>query len=510
MPVMSIDQRQDGHPISNNNSNEQEQKWPVDTLWICPNCKTKNYGQKCGICDTCKPTAIVCKCGHENAYNSQYCSACGAHLGKKKGSGKRIILLAVIGVLLLLVIGFFTVHIWTETTCAEPSVCIICGKKSYEVSNHSYGKWTVTVNPGCETAGEQSRKCSACGYIDKEEIPATGHSEGSWTKTVAPTCTSGGSEVLKCTVCGKGLKTRSVAALGHDYEKGYCKLCQKRDPDVIFGNSGSTQWNLTQDGILTFSGQGAMADYGFSGKQPWAAYAKQIKTVVVEKGVTGIGSGAFKGMTKLESVSLPESGLKKIGDAAFYGCSALKKINIPDSIYTVRDYTFKGCTSLGSVRLPKDLVKIGKGAFESCTALTYVFIPGEVEIISDWSFKGCSALVEVDMTWANATKIGENAFKKCSKLKKIALPSNIQVLGNSAFYGIGATSFTVPKTVTKIGAWCFARANLTTITFKGNAPKIGEGAFNKITLTGYYPKGNTTWTENVRKNYGGTITWKAN
>lgn len=270
-----------------------------------------------------------------------------------------------------------------------------------------------------------------------------------------------------------------------------------------------TQWELTSDGVMTFYGTGNMKNYDYDGGQPWSAYSDKIKTIVIEEGVTSIGSGAFKNLTKLESVTLPETGLTKIGEAAFYGCTSLKKMNIPDGLFTIHDYTFKNCWSLESIRLSKSLIKIGQGAFENCTALTYVFIPGDTEIIGSWSFKGCTGLEEVDMQWADATKIREGAFKNCSSLTEILLPADIRVLGDSCFYGIGAASFTVPATVTSVEAWCFARAKVSEIIFEGDAPAIGEGAFNKISFTAYYPEGNETWTDAVMQNYGGEIIWKA-
>ena len=282
--------------------------------------------------------------------------------------------------------------------------------------------------------------------------------------------------------------------------------------EIASGWSGYTQWTLTSDGVLTVYGSGNMKNYGYDyTKQPWAGYADMIKSLVIEEGVTAIGTGAFMNLTKLETVTLPDAELNKIGEAAFYGCTSLKAIDIPDTVYTVFDYTFKNCTSLADVRLSKVLIKIGQGAFESCTALDYVYIPGNTGIIGSWSFKGCTALTEVDMTWADANEIREGAFKNCCALTTIRLPSDIRILGDSCFYGIGATSFTIPATVTEVGPWCFARAyTLTRLTFKGNAPTIGEGAFNKITLTVLYPKGNTTWTASIMQNYGGTVTWKAN
>ena len=151
-----------------------------------------------------------------------------------------------------------------------------------------------------------------------------------------------------------------------------------------------------------------------------------------------------------------------------------------------------------------------QGAFENCTSLPYLYFPTNVEIIGSWSFKGCTGLKEVEMQWTDATEIREGTFKNCSKLTTIHLPAQVQTFDDSAFYGIGATTFTVPDTVTSIEAWCFARAySLKNIYFEGNAPTIGEGAFNKITLTAYYPKSNATWKPAIMQNYGGTVTWKA-
>lgn len=279
--------------------------------------------------------------------------------------------------------------------------------------------------------------------------------------------------------------------------------------EVASGWSGATRWNLNDHGVLTFRGKGNMRNYDWSGGQPWAAYGDQISAVVINDGVTAVGSGAFKDLTNLESVTLPAIGLKTIGEAAFYGCSALKELYIPDGVYTIWEYTFKNCTSLETVRLPATLIKIDQGAFEGCTAMTELFMPTNTQIIGAWSFKGCAALEEADLRWADATEIREGAFKNCSALRTIHLPTDIQILGDSCFYGIGASEFVVPATVTGIYPWCFARAALEKITFEGNAPTIGEGAFNKITLTACYPGDNTTWTADMTQDYGGSVTWMA-
>lgn len=281
--------------------------------------------------------------------------------------------------------------------------------------------------------------------------------------------------------------------------------------EIASGWSGDTRWTLTHDGVLTFRGSGRMKNYDWDGGQPWAAYADLITGVVVEAGVTAVGSGAFMDLSRLEQVTLPESGLETIGEAAFYGCDALRQIRIPEGVYTIWAYTFKNCASLEAVELPETLIKIDQGAFENCTALERVRLPGDTGIIGAWSFKGCTALREADMQAAAATGIREGAFKNCAALTTIHLPADLRTLGESCFYGIGAAGFTVPGTVTDIGGWCFARAYaMEEIVFEGDAPAIGEGAFNQITLTAKYPAGNATWTAEAMDNYGGTVTWMAN
>lgn len=289
-------------------------------------------------------------------------------------------------------------------------------------------------------------------------------------------------------------------------------------------------WTLTNIGQLTISGNGPMKEYDEKDELPWYEYSKQINQILIKEGVTTISPMAFYGMDLLESVSIPRglthlgdyafkncknlyhvwlpSTLKRIGESAFYGCQSMWSINIPEGIYTIWEYTFKNCTALKSIAFPKTLIKIDEGAFENCIRLYNLYFPEDLDIIGCWSFKGCTGLEYIRMKGTDVTEVREGAFKNCTALEDIQLPDNIEVLGDSCFYGIAATSFTVPATVTDIEPWCFARAySLKEMTFEGDAPTIGEGVFNKIELTAYYPILNDTWTEDVMKGYGGTVTW---
>ena len=109
------------------------------------------------------------------------------------------------------------------------------------------------------------------------------------------------------------------------------------------GDCGATEndhvtWSFNSNtGVLTISGNGAMADYAIITKNkvmhttaPWKAYDSDIKSVIIEPGVTKIGSHAFFMCNNLESVSIPE-GVTTIEDRAFWQTS-LKNITIPASV----------------------------------------------------------------------------------------------------------------------------------------------------------------------------------
>ncbi|GHT48325.1 hypothetical protein AGMMS49965_26510 [Bacteroidia bacterium] len=71
--------------------------------------------------------------------------------------------------------------------------------------------------------------------------------------------------------------------------------------------SGSTTVVLTDDGVLTVSGTGAMANY----PSPWNGTS--IKTLVINEGVTSIGDGAFSGCSRLTSVTIPDLKIRSFG-----------------------------------------------------------------------------------------------------------------------------------------------------------------------------------------------------
>ena len=91
----------------------------------------------------------------------------------------------------------------------------------------------------------------------------------------------------------------------------------------------------------------------------------------------------------------------------------------------------------------------------------------------------------------------------------IVFNGSIDSIGDYAFYDAdNLTSVEIPDGITSIGEGAFAECSgLEVITFTGDAPAIGTDAFKNVTATVYYPAVNPTWTADMMKQYGGTLTW---
>lgn len=122
---------------------------------------------------------------------------------------------------------------------------------------------------------------------------------------------------------------------------------------------------------LTISGAGVMVDYDsdfYRGvgepvtTAPWKSYYRTTENVVIESGITSIGSCAFYGFYRLRSIKIPNS-VTSIGPHAFSYCRSLTNIIIPDSVTSIGEGAFEGCNRLDSITIPDNLTNIGKDAF---------------------------------------------------------------------------------------------------------------------------------------------------
>ena len=237
-----------------------------------------------------------------------------------------------------------------------------------------------------------------------------------------------------------------------------------------------------------------------------------LSSIVIPESVTSIGDRAFSGCRSLSSIVIPNS-VTSIGELAFSDCSSLKYISIPksviclngnpfvnwngkleclspnfiyeddvlfnkdkskiisfrvqniksyiipDSVTSIGNGAFSGCSSLSSIVIPDSVTSIGEWAFSDCSSLFNIVIPNSVTSIGDWAYGGCSSLSSIVIP-ESVTSIGDRAFSDCISQSKIVIPSSVTSIGNSAFSGCRSLSnIVIPNSVTSIGSEAFAGCN---------------------------------------------------
>ena len=139
------------------------------------------------------------------------------------------------------------------------------------------------------------------------------------------------------------------------------------------------------------------------------------------------------------SVTISEnSQLTTIGDYAFYNCLPLTSINIPDSVTTIEEGAFRGCSKLTTVTFSENsqLITIGEAAFQYCSSLTSIYIPDSITTIGPSAFSYCFNLKTITIGEnSQLTEIGYNAFSYCSSLASIYIPDSVTSIGSLAFLG---------------------------------------------------------------------------
>ena len=193
--------------------------------------------------------------------------------------------------------------------------------------------------------------------------------------------------------------------------------------------------------------------------------------------VTSIGEQAFMGCTSLTSVTIPDS-VTSIGGAAFLDCTSLTSVTIPNGVTSIEEHTFDYCTSLTSVTIPDSVTNIGEYAFAHCTSLTSVTIPDSVTSIGHGAFYYCKSLTSMTIP-DSVTSIGHSAFESCKSLTSVTIPDSVTSIGARAFYYCTSlTSVTIPDSVTSIGEYAFAHCtSLTSVTIPDSVTSIGYEAF---------------------------------
>lgn len=336
-------------------------------------------------------------------------------------------------------------------------------------NGHSFAdEFTVDKEPTCTEDGSKSKHCANCEEVtDVTTIPANGHEFATeFTVDKEPTYTEEGSKSRHCANCDEVTDVTVIPMLERTSIDG-ANVSEIEDqiytgtyiwPEVIVSLNGETlernvdyevwcsnntdvgeatatikginkyegsvtcyfqivpyagadganvTWHLSDDGTLTFSGTGAIADYtnGSPHFTPWRD-KYNIKRVVFEDGITRIGDWLLYRLQGLEEVVIPDS-VVSIGEGSFYLSSSLTSIDLPDSVTT-----------------------IGARAFDHTGIESFTVPPKVTEIPDQLFYYGKLKSIKLH---SGVTSIGNYAFYRCP-LQSITLPESISSIADNAFY----------------------------------------------------------------------------
>lgn len=248
-------------------------------------------------------------------------------------------------------------------------------------------------------------------------------------------------------------------------------------PEIINRGTCGTNlsWMLDTNGCLIISGTGDMW------WDPLGAVKSEIKSVVIEDGVTLIGGYAFADCPQLASVTIGKD-VTTIGRSSFINCDALQQVFIPSTVKIIDEYAFANCNRLTSVTISNGVEMIRCSAFRECFALTEIVIPDSVTTIELYAFENCPALESVTLS-NNLTVIRDSAFRTCTALKEIVIPDSVKTIEVCAFQGCTALeSVKIGNSVTLVGDAAFLDCSALESVVIGNAvTKIDESAFRNCT-----------------------------
>lgn len=197
-------------------------------------------------------------------------------------------------------------------------------------------------------------------------------------------------------------KIFSDGAKGDDtnIKTGKCGL------DISF----SIALNDDAEHVLTISGTGPMLDYELPQGTPWYQFSDDIKEVIIEDGITGIGLNCFSGLSKLERFTMPISIPCEPGQ--FTDVNTLKKITLTKGSGTSVDYDENSYNKTPWYACRKNKIQL--------------YLSDDVDRIGSYYFYDCTGLV-IPVDLKEDLIIGANAFGKTDYEETYASNDDITV-----------------------------------------------------------------------------------
>ncbi|MDE6028764.1 MAG: leucine-rich repeat domain-containing protein [Clostridiales bacterium] len=289
-------------------------------------------------------------------------------------------------------------------------------------------------------------------------------------------------------------------------------------------------------------------------------YQVKLTTATFNEGLENIGLGAFYASSNLVAVHLPST-VTNIGASILLSCSKVneftidqanktyssdgdlvylgdtlvmylglnKKINIKDGITKIDFAVFMNNTSITEIVIPDSVTTIGEKAFSGCSAIKSLHIGSGLRHLDSTAFALLQSLETITVSADNPYFIAENnilytkdgkslilaaahngmtelnikagvteicdyAFCYHTTLKNVVMPNTVRLVGDYAFYECrGIEKLYCSEALESIGAYAFAFDSgsplnvdstnrfcdsLKVVMFYGNLRSIGDFAFN--------------------------------
>nr|MCR5636196.1 InlB B-repeat-containing protein [Clostridiales bacterium] len=258
---------------------------------------------------------------------------------------------------------------------------------------------------------------------------------------------------------------------------------------------GATEGTVTATldeatGTLTISGTGPIKDYATVASVPWYNYRSSVEKIVVQEGVTRIGTRSMCNLTYLKRVEL-SSTVKEAGQNAFAGNSNLKEFVGSEAIEKIETDAFKNCTSLTSLdlsgvktlenfslrdsgfvslRFSSNLNSIGQQVFPNCIE--------NIVINNDNNYY--KAVDSIVYTKDGKTLVFYPATKTAPVLDLSTLDSNLEIIQGYAIAGNkNITEIRISSNIKRIEMYSiYGNSNLLRVVFNAGPELIVSRAIN--------------------------------
>ena len=337
-------------------------------------------------------------------------------------------------------------HSGGQATCQQKAECEVCNQEYGEFGAHNYGSewkhdgtshWRECQTEGCTAKTDVAKHSGGQATYQKKAICSVckiSYGEVKKEDKAAKVAT----QIKKLDVKVSNLTMKKISEV-QAARKAYNAL-SKKEKDTIKkdvstltkaetlikqNNCGTNVYYRFSNNTLTIFGKGAIkncfakttANMDIKRKVKNRIYKKYIPNVVnivVEKGVTKIGNGAFACMPKLKTAQVQGN----LGMAAFWGCANLEKVTYTNGAGTIGFACFAECKKLKSVAIPEGISAIDKSCFANCKKLKQINLPSTLKTIGENGFYGCTGLRTVTVK-GRVTKCKIFAFYKVKKCKII-------------------------------------------------------------------------------------------